>query len=422
MKALILLLVILSLNINAQVETSKGQSPFRSNPLFYYDIGNYKGSSDSLTRVDIFLQVPYSRIQFIKSGAGYNASYTVDLSFKNFDSEESVLEKSWREKVNTAKYESTSSNKNFNISYRSFKMPPGKYKVSIEVEDDDSKINRKVVFSVSVMDFSAPFTLSDIMFVSRQLKNSRKVVPNVSHNITNSDIGLSFFFNIYSDTSRSAEIVYRINNKSNEKLFSQKIDKELKPGKNLIYQTLDNKSLSLGEYSLIVQVKDKNSDEKIGIGKKFHSKIFSFPTSVVDLDLAVNQLIYIAAGSDIDFINDARTYSEKLSRFISYWKSKDPSPNTEENEILNEYYRRIDYSNAHFKSYYPGWRTDMGMIYVTLGPPSQVERHPFEYGSKPYEIWEYLDLNRRFIFVDQTGFGDYRLLNPDYGDLYRYRY
>lgn len=63
----------------------------------------------------------------------------------------------------------------------------------------------------------------------------------------------------------------------------------------------------------------------------------------------------------------------------------------------------------------------MGMVYVTLGSPNNVERHPFEYDSKPYEVWDYYDINRRFVFVDQTGFGDYRLVTPFFGE-YRYRY
>ena len=61
----------------------------------------------------------------------------------------------------------------------------------------------------------------------------------------------------------------------------------------------------------------------------------------------------------------------------------------------------------------------MGMIYIVLGPPDNVDRHPFEYDSKPYEIWYYYDINRSFYFLDETGFGDYRLLNRNY-DWFRY--
>ena len=63
----------------------------------------------------------------------------------------------------------------------------------------------------------------------------------------------------------------------------------------------------------------------------------------------------------------------------------------------------------------------MGMVYITLGPPSAVERHPFDMGAKPYEIWEYYHINRSFLFVDNSGFGDYRLSESPYGDWFKYR-
>ncbi len=62
------------------------------------------------------------------------------------------------------------------------------------------------------------------------------------------------------------------------------------------------------------------------------------------------------------------------------------------------------------------------MVFIILGSPDNIDRHPFEYDSKPYEVWQYYDLNHSFVFVDETGFGDYRLTTPLYGDLFRYRY
>jgi hypothetical protein len=56
----------------------------------------------------------------------------------------------------------------------------------------------------------------------------------------------------------------------------------------------------------------------------------------------------------------------------------------------------------------------MGMIFILFGPPSNIERHPFEIDYKPYEIWYYYELNREFVFVDETGFGEYRLVSPIY--------
>jgi hypothetical protein len=80
---------------------------------------------------------------------------------------------------------------------------------------------------------------------------------------------------------------------------------------------------------------------------------------------------------------------------------------------LIEYYARIKYADKHYSTpYTPGWKTDMGMVYVIFGLPNNIERHPYEMGTKPYEIWDYYDINRQFVFVDDSGFGDYRLVTP----------
>jgi len=61
------------------------------------------------------------------------------------------------------------------------------------------------------------------------------------------------------------------------------------------------------------------------------------------------------------------------------------------------------------------------MVFIILGTPNNVDRHPFDLESKPYEVWQYYELNRSYVFVDETGFGDYRLVTPLYGDDFRYR-
>ena len=116
---------------------------------------------------------------------------------------------------------------------------------------------------------------------------------------------------------------------------------------------------------------------------------------------------------------------EKAKRFVAFWKNLDPNPADEYNPVFNEYFSRVAYANDNFSTYsLEGWRSDRGMVLIILGAPDNIDRHPFEYYSKPYEVWQYYNLNRQFMFIDYTGFGDYRL-SPDtplYGDLYRFRY
>jgi GWxTD domain-containing protein len=136
------------------------------------------------------------------------------------------------------------------------------------------------------------------------------------------------------------------------------------------------------------------------------------PITIVDLDKAIDQMRYIARDSDLDYIRAGGDAEEKRKRFVEYWAKRDPDPTTPRNELLEEYYRRVDFANKNFAHYLEGWRSDRGMVYIRFGPPENIERHPFDINTKPYEIWYYYQLQREFIFVDETGFGDYRLRYP----------
>ncbi|MGB5288285.1 MAG: GWxTD domain-containing protein, partial [Ignavibacteriaceae bacterium] len=159
--------------------------------------------------------------------------------------------------------------------------------------------------------------------------------------------------------------------------------------------------------------------------KNFISRWYGVPATITDLDKAVDQLIYIANPEDLEFIKATDNRLEKSKRFVAFWRKQDPNPADEYNPVFNVYFNRIAYSNENFTTYsLEGWRSDRGMVLIILGAPDNIDRHPFEYYAKPYEIWQYYNLNRQFVFIDNSGFGDYRL-SPDtplYGDLYRFRY
>lgn len=119
---------------------------------------------------------------------------------------------------------------------------------------------------------------------------------------------------------------------------------------------------------------------------------------------------------------------EEREQFIEqFWLRRDPTPDTVENEFKEEHYRRIAYANEHFASGIPGWKTDRGRIYITFGPPDEIESHPSggtyerppeegggETSTFPFEQWRYRyieDIGTNIIieFVDPTMSGEYRM-------------
>ena len=115
------------------------------------------------------------------------------------------------------------------------------------------------------------------------------------------------------------------------------------------------------------------------------------------------------------------TTNEDRKKFIEqFWQQRDPTPGTPENEFQEEHYRRIAYTNEHYASGIPGWKTDRGRIYITLGPPDEIDAHPsVGQGTPiPFEDWIYRHIEGvgddvTFNFTDPQLNGEYRLtLNP----------
>ncbi len=418
-KYIIILNFILACSLFGQVENSSKESPYAFNPGFYLDVANYKSLETGKTKVDIFLQIPYHTLKFIKEDDGFKSKFSISIIFMDEDKKNVFAEKLWNQEVKAANSNEYLSKENLKYFYTSFNLTPGKYILRCEIIDKGSNKNGLTEANINVTNFNENINISDIILVKGMVNN--QVVPNVARYITGSDSSITFFYDIFSDTGKIMKINYSILDKKQNEIFTINDTLNLKKDKNRIFKTLNNVKLALGEYVIVVKLLD-NKDKIIkSMIKRIFSNITGFPQSITDLDKAVSQLVYIAVGDEQSFIEESKDYEEKLNRFRAFWKAKDPTPNTIENEVFNEYYRRIAYSNEKFKTYMEGWKTDMGMVYILLGPPNNVERHPFEYDSKPYEIWEYYTLNRRFLFVDETGFGEYRLANRVFGDWFRYR-
>jgi GWxTD domain-containing protein len=131
---------------------------------------------------------------------------------------------------------------------------------------------------------------------------------------------------------------------------------------------------------------------------------------------------------------------EEREQFVEqFWLRRDPTPDTVENEFKEEHYRRIAYANEHFASGAPGWKLDRGRIYITFGPPDEIDSHPSggtyerpaaegggETSTYPFEDWRYRYIegigNDIIIeFVDTTMSGEYRMtMDPSEKDALLY--
>lgn len=413
----LLALMWVSQSAIGQVEVARTEQ----GPPYSVDAISFAATTIGQSRIDVFIQIPYEILAFVKKDEGYVASY--ELTIDIHDSSGSLVgERLWTEDVKTADFEQTVSSQAYSLVQRVFEVPPGEYTILTIMRDSETRRSQQVTRKLTVADYSSSqFCLSDIMLVSKLSVNGdkRTIVPNVSPNVGLIPDAFHIFFEVYNRLAMdSVRFVVDVLNAKKDKVMHLTQLEGLSAGRNQVFIKIENSSLPIGDYTLYVlalplHAADTTEEHYLATtSRAFIVRWRGLPRGIKDIDAAIEQCVYIAKDAEMSYMREATTPDEKQKRFLEFWKKRDPNPSTPRNEKMESYYARVDYANKTFKHYIEGWRTDMGMVYIIFGPPNNVDRHPFDVDAKPYEIWTYYDLNYSFVFVDHTGFGDYRLTTP----------
>ena len=148
---IIFALVILQTVVHSQIEhyTSTAGTKVK----YYQDYLSFL-ETDGKTKLDVFIKVPYSSVQFIKTGQGFEAGYSVTVSIFDEEEDRLITEKIWNEKIVAISFELTTSPDNFNLGHRSFDLKPGVYTIKTILLDTDSKNEYSSENKVTVKDFN----------------------------------------------------------------------------------------------------------------------------------------------------------------------------------------------------------------------------------------------------------------------------
>jgi GWxTD domain-containing protein len=137
------------------------------------------------------------------------------------------------------------------------------------------------------------------------------------------------------------------------------------------------------------------------------------PFSLLDQDLAIDALRHIAKDLEIDELLTGGATKRAIA-FSRFWRERSRDTTTAYNEVMAEYYYRVDDALRRFSTNREndGYKTDRGRIYILYGPPQKSERS-LQPNSPPTETWTYDRLHRRFVFIDTEKNGNYILSKSD---------
>lgn len=166
----------------------------------------------------------------------------------------------------------------------------------------------------------------------------------------------------------------------------------------------------------------KSAKQKTKSDKELRKELDSQYRKWLDEDV-----VYIISPEERSAFLHLATNEEREQFIEQFWQRRNPDPDSADNTFKEEHYRRIAYTNEHFSSGIPGWKTDRGRIYIMWGAPDEIESHPSggsyerpseegggETSTYPFEDWRYRYLegigeNVMLEFVDPTMSGEFHL-------------
>lgn len=131
---------------------------------------------------------------------------------------------------------------------------------------------------------------------------------------------------------------------------------------------------------------------------------------VASYDEMLNYLRWFAQPFRIQKLRDA-SEETRPQAWADFVRETDDQPDTPMHELLREYFGRLIRANGRFREEAtPGWMSDRGRVFVTLGEPDQLlEPQVADFSRGRQQLWDYRALNMQLVFYDQTGTGRWRL-------------
>ncbi len=413
-KSKIIILFILLLNFIGNITLAQRQQQIPKKNIEKFSLSAFTrtvNTSDSL-EVLIYMQIPNFTLQFVKLDTSYVARYEAVVALQSKKGKQ-VGREVWQDSIVVNNYNSTNSilkNRTLMVSYY---IPSGKYKVVASILDLDTKNSGENIIKLNLSNYDNNHFLHEQILLDKYDGNwgfGDDLIPAMHNSTFDVDDGLTFYLSgkVLPD---KYTLKTQFINKEEKVLFEKTITDTSQTG--IFKHTINLPTEHIEGIGINVKtelIQGKYSSEK---SKKIIIRKAGISHLISNLDEALQQMRYILDTEERREIKKIST-KKREELFKKLWKLRDPTPDTAVNELMNEYYKRVAYSNMHFESFMDGWETDRGMIYIIFGPPDEIDKFMIQQRQEPYETWQYYRIQESFTFVGDN-FGHYRLTTPFLG-------
>lgn len=397
---------------------------------FYTDTAGFRAPA-GLTCQEVYFLLRGDQLSFQpEAGAGYTATFTVELCIQNAAGDTLQYKPMMRRtQLDSVGRETSAALDLFSVTLR-----PGDYRLTVTVQDTVSGKKGVSQAGLPVTAFDQEhLTVSDLQIGSsiedaddqgKFVKNRKRITPNVIRSVSSDHPTLYTYFEIYNLRPAPApdadtfSLFYAILDSSDAEVKRYPARRIPKPGASCAKtEALDLSGLPPGAYALRVTVEDHLNGHRARGERGFRLLPVQGPSQLLSVDEEALRRYYdgikrLATQKELDTYRSLDPEGKR--RFIlDFWRRRDPTPGTPANEFALEHFQRMSYADAHLREgRTKGSDTDRGRVYILYGPPAEVEKHTTPLQGKSYEVWTYeRGGNYEFVFLDRRGAGAYELVH-----------
>ncbi len=380
-----------------------GETPFVGSLSF---VG---GRSPDSTVMVLTVSMANRALHFGRDGDRYRATYNLGLEVKR--GTEMVKEVNSKEQVRVLAFRETQRTDESVLFRQMLTLAPGAYDLRLTVRDDSVSRGSAIEATVGVPRFTDGTVSSPIAFYEASPRQERDSLPRfVATPRSTVVFGRDTLFPVYVEGYGSGPA------------FPIRVSVQPEGGSGALWSdTLSlprRGDLYSGTFNVPI-AKLGVGVMSIGVSRAGSADTLRAPLFVAfgeDLPVAtfnemLDYLRYFVSASRLQALRDAAP-DARAALWANFLRETDPVPQTPQHEGLRDYFARIAQANARFREdAAAGWLTDRGRAFVALGAPDQViEPNLSDLNQRGRtQMWEYRQYRLQIIFVDQTGFGRWRM-------------
>ncbi|MDB4911064.1 MAG: hypothetical protein JWO39_1887 [Gemmatimonadetes bacterium] len=367
------------------------------------------GRSADSTLALITLSFANRTLTFTGDGGGQRANYAVTIdvtqgatNIRHFDAHKIIRVASFHE----------TQREDESVIFQQFlSVPPGAYSLSVSVRDENSGNANVQQMSVTIPRFG-PRTLSTPISIYQVKPRVRlDTVPSLIANPRSTIVlGRDTLAGLYVEgygLPPSAKVNVAVLNDAHVVILHDTVNLVRQGDLSSALLDFPVASIGVGPVTVVTSLAGAADSVQAPLFLSFGDEF-----GITSFEELLSYLRYFASPQRIQLLRDAPP-DQRAAMWAAFWKQTDPTPSTPDNEALRDYFKRISTANSRYREEgLPGWLTDRGKVYVTLGEPDQAGQPLGANGSTARgraEIWVYTQYNLRLIYVNQGTVGHLRL-------------